>query len=58
MAGNGWKWLDMAKMAGHFLDWLKRARNDFKWLEMAGIRWTGSSLVMTGCKWMEMDGHD
>ena len=41
ITGNGWKWLDMAEMAGHCLDRLKRAGNGFKWLKMAENRWTG-----------------
>ena len=49
MAGNGWKWLEMAKnafkcleipgwleMAGNCLIYLKRDGNGWEWPEMAG----------------------
>ena len=44
MAKNGWKWLEIAEMAGNELQRLKMAGNGWKWLEKAGIGW----------KWLEL----
>ena len=53
MAGNGWKWLEMAgllELTGNGLKWLEIAVNSWKWpewQEMAGHGW----------KWLENAGN-
>ena len=44
MAGNGWKWLEMARNS---LKGFQMAGNGWKWAEMAG-------MARNGCRWLDM----
>ena len=58
MAGNGWKWLEMAKNGCNSRNVWKStemSENGYKWMEMArqgrtDITWLG--MAINGCKWM------
>ena len=54
MAGNGWKWLELAGNSLKRLEWLKiteNVGNVWKWLEMAG-------MAGNGWNWLDMAGND
>ena len=51
MAGNGWRWLEIAgggwrwlEMAGGGWRWLEMAGDGWRWLELAGDGWSGEEM--------------
>ena len=50
MAGNGWKWLEMARMAVKGWKWLEFLEKD----RMAGNGWKWEGMAGNGWKWEEM----
>ena len=48
MAGNGLKWLKMARNGWDWQEWLEMAENGWALLKMAGK----AGMAVNGCKWL------